>query len=364
MTEALTREAYVAIMAGGIGSRFWPLSRQDEPKQFLDVLGVGETLIQTTYGRLSKIFPRKHIFLVTNEKYIPTLRKQLPDLSRTNILAEPMRKNTAPSIAYFTHKIRKIAPEATMVIAPSDHLVLKEDAFSTAVRQAVEFASGNDALLTLGILPTRPDTGYGYIQYLEDKAIGGVYKVKTFTEKPTKKIAQEFIKSGEFLWNSGIFIWNMTSITAAFERHLPEVHDAFAESNRYINSRKERSFVNHAFSVCSNISIDYGILEKADNVYVIPASFGWSDLGTWASLYEHHEKDYLGNAVAGKNVFVYDASGCVVMSPEEKLTVLQGLRDFIVVDTEDVLLICHMSKEQDIRQILTDIKRVKGETYS
>jgi mannose-1-phosphate guanylyltransferase len=250
-----------------------------------------------------------------------------------------------------------------MVIAPSDHLVLKEDAFSSTIRQALDFVSTHDALVTLGIRPTRPDTGYGYIQYLEDWAVDGVYKVKTFTEKPTEKIAQDFIESGDFLWNSGIFVWSMHSILEAFEKHLPEVHEAFADSQRYLNGRKENSFVNTAFSTCSNISIDYGVMEKADNVYVIPASFGWSDLGTWASLYDHHERDYLGNAVSGKNVFIYDASGCVVVSPDDKLAVLHGLKDYIVVDTQDVLLICHMSKEQEIKQILTDIRRVKGETF-
>lgn len=363
MTETPARDTYAAIMAGGIGTRFWPLSRQDHPKQFLDILGMGETLIQSTYGRLSKVFPRKNIYVLTNEKYIPAVRKQLPDLNRSNILAEPMRKNTAPSIAYFTHKIRKIDPQANMVIAPSDHLVLKEDAFAAVLRQAVEFVSAHDALVTLGIRPTRPDTGYGYIQYLEDWEVDGVYKVKTFTEKPTLEVAEEFIRSGDFLWNSGLFVWNMNSILEAIEKYLPEVHEAFAESDRYLNGRRERSFVNTAFSTCSNISIDYGVMEKAENVYVIPASFGWSDLGTWASLYDHHERDYLGNAVSGKNVFIYDASGCVAMAKDEKLMVLQGLKDYIVVDTDDVLLICHISKEQEIKQMLTDIRRVKGETF-
>lgn len=354
---------FVAIMAGGIGSRFWPISRADYPKQFIDILGTGKTLIQATFERFQKIVPAENIYVLTNESYRHLVKEQLPAISEAQILGEPMRKNTAPTIAYFSNKIAAINPEAITLVAPSDHLVLSEDKFIRVMKQAIQFAINEDALLTLGIKPSRPDTGYGYIQYREEQKSSGAYKVKTFTEKPSLKFAKSFIKSGDFLWNSGIFIWRVQTILDAFSNHLPEVSDAFSEGKKFYNTPQEQAFISKAFSMCTNISIDYGVMEKAENVFVFRADFGWSDLGTWASLYDNHEKDYLGNAVSGKNVMIQDATDCMVVADDKKLVVLQGISDFIVVDTEDVLLIFHKSKEQELKQIVTDLKRTKRTNY-
>lgn len=354
---------FVAIMAGGIGSRFWPLSRADHPKQFIDILGTGKTLIQATYDRFLKIIPKENIYVLTNEMYRELVKQQLAEMPDSQILGEPMRKNTAPTIAYFSNKISRINPEAITIVAPSDHLVINEDKFISVMEKSISFCEKAGALLTLGIKPSRPDTGYGYIQYVEEKQTFGAYMVKTFTEKPSLKIAKSFIKSGDFLWNSGMFIWKVSSILEAFKEHLHEVYEVFNDGGTYYNTDKESAFINKAFSVCPNISIDYGVMEKAENVHVIPADFGWSDLGTWASLYDNNEKDYLGNAVSGKNVMIHDATDCMVMAKDEKLVVLQGISDFIVVDTEDVLLIFHKSKEQDLKQLVTDLKRTKRTNY-
>lgn len=354
---------YVAIMAGGIGSRFWPLSRENHPKQFIDILGTGKTLIQSTYERFLKICPKEHIYILTNENYRELVKAQLPDLTHEQILGEPMRKNTAPTIAYFSHKIEKINPNAVTVIAPSDHLVLKEDDFVEVINKAIDFSKDKNTLCTLGIKPTRPDTGYGYIQYVEEEASAGVHKVKTFTEKPSLKIAKTFLKSGDFLWNSGLFIWNVQSIRKGFEKHLPEVSEIFFEIREHINGPQEQAHVARAFSMCSNISIDYGVMEKASNVHVIPAEFGWSDLGTWASLYANMEKDYWENVVADGNVMVYNAADNMIRAPKDKLVIVEGLKDYIVVDTEDVLLIYKKSKEQELKQVVLEVKREKGDRY-
>lgn len=354
---------YVAIMAGGIGSRFWPMSRESWPKQFLDILGVGRTLIQSTFDRFSKICPVDHIYILTNQRYRDLVKEQLPDIPEENILGEPMRKNTAPTIAYFSEKIHKIDPNANTVVAPSDHLVLDEGKFIEVINRGLEFTASHDALVTLGIKPSRPDTGYGYIQYHEDEANEHTYKVKTFTEKPSLKLAKTFIKSGDFLWNSGIFIWKVKAILSAFAEHLPEVQEVFEEGQEYYNTDQEAAFAQKAFSICSNISIDYGVMEKANNVYVIPADFGWSDLGTWASLYSNLERDYLGNAVSGKKVIVHDATDCMIHAKDDKLVVLQGLKNFIVVDTDDVLLVFKKDKEQELKQIVSEVKRMKGDKY-
>ena len=354
---------YVAIMAGGIGSRFWPKSRIDKPKQFLDILGVGRSLLKMTYDRFRAIMPAENIFIVTNSGYIDLVKEQIPDIDDRQILGEPQRRNTAPCVAYASYKIRKIDPEARIVIAPSDHLILEEEKFLDVIENALAFLDEHDSLLTLGINPTRPDTGYGYIQFVESSREQDFYKVKTFTEKPDLELAKTFLESGDFLWNSGIFIWKVETIIDAFEQHLSEVAEIFAEGHGLYNTTDETAFIEKAYSQCTNISIDYGIMEKAENVWVVPSSFGWSDLGTWTSLFEKYEKDYLGNAVHGKNVIVYDATNCMVMVPENKQVVLQGLDDFIVVDTDDVLLICRKDKEQDIKQITADIKRKFGNKY-
>ncbi len=354
---------YVAIMAGGIGSRFWPMSREDKPKQFLDILGTGKSLLQHTYDRFKKICPQGHIYILTNEKYRDLVKQQLDGIQDEQILGEPMRKNTAPTIAYFSEKIAKIDPAANMVIAPSDHLVMDEEWFLKYIKQALDFTNQNDALVTLGIRPSRPDTGYGYIQFHEEQEHSGVFKVKTFTEKPDLDLAKTFLKSGDFLWNAGIFIWRVQTIQKAFAQHLSDVYEVFEEGRPFYNTNQEMAFVQHAFSVCSNISIDYGVMEKAENVFVIPSEFGWSDLGTWASLYANYEKDYLGNAVAGNKVIVHDATDCMVQVPGDKLVVLQGLKNFVIVDTQDVLLIFKKDKEQELKQLVNEVKRRKEDRY-
>lgn len=354
---------FAAIMAGGIGSRFWPMSREAHPKQFIDILGTGQTLLQTTFERFKRICPEENIYVLTNERYRSLVQEQLPGIADTNILGEPMRKNTAPTIAYFSEKVAKIDPTANTIVAPSDHLVLQEDRFVAVVKKGLEFTEGQDALVTLGIKPSRPDTGYGYIQYLEDKDHGGLYKVKTFTEKPNLKLAKTFIDSGDFLWNSGIFIWNVQSIIKAFSRHLPDVYEIFEEGRKFYNTAKEKAFVQRAFSLCSNVSIDYGVMEKADNVFVIPSDFGWSDLGTWASLYANQTRDKMGNTVTGKRVIMEGSTDCIVRASDEKLVVLQGLKNFIVVDTEDALLVYRKDKEQDLKQVVAEIRRRKDENY-
>lgn len=354
---------YVAIMAGGIGSRFWPMSREDKPKQFLDILGTGQTLIQSTYERFKKICPQENIYILTNERYRTLVKEQLTGIKDEQILGEPMRKNTAPTIAYFSEKIAQLDPTANAVIAPSDHLVMDEQAFIAYIENALAFTRNQQALVTLGIKPTRPDTGYGYIQYHEEQKQAGVFKVKTFTEKPDVELAKTFIKSGDFLWNAGIFIWNVQTILQAFATHLPDIHEIFQEGLPYYNTAQENAFIQKAFSMCSNISIDYGVMEKADNVFVIPSSFGWSDLGTWASLYANLERDYLGNAVTGDAVIVHDATDCMIHANPGKLMVVQGLKNYVVVDTDDVLLIFKKDKEQELKQLVAEVKRTKGERY-
>ncbi|MEZ5025638.1 MAG: mannose-1-phosphate guanylyltransferase [Chitinophagales bacterium] len=350
-------------MAGGIGSRFWPASRTEKPKQFLDILGTGKTLIQTTFDRFLKICPKENIFILTHSDYIGLVKEQIPSIEDVQILTEPARKNTAPCIAYAAFKINKINPDANIIVAPSDHIILQEDAFINIANTALEFVAKNDALCTLGIRPTRPDTGYGYIQYFEKETSSGIHKVKTFTEKPIKEVAQQFIESGDFLWNAGIFIWNVKSILASLEKNLLEVYDAFSEAEKDILTNKETEAIEKVFITCPSISIDYGILEKANNVYTLPSSFGWSDLGTWASLYVEKEKDYFKNAVNGKNVVVYESTNNIINVPTKKLVVIQGLENYIVVDTDDVLLICNKDEEQRIKEFTHDIKMNKGDKY-
>ena len=354
---------YVAIMAGGIGSRFWPMSRTAYPKQFLDVLNTGKTLIQWTYERYAKFIPDENIFIVTSEEYVGIVKEQLPKLPLQNILAEPSRKNTAPCIAYISFKLAQLDPEAVFVVAPSDHLILEEEAFQQTALQALDFVENIKSLVTLGIKPTHPNTGYGYIQYEGHEVANGVYKVKTFTEKPDLEIAKTFIASGDFLWNAGIFAWKASTILAAFEKHQPEMFELFDQQRALFNTAKEHQAITKIYPQCVNISIDIAIMEKADNVYVIPSSFGWSDLGTWNSAYENIEKDYLGNAVASNNVVVIDATKCMINAPRDKLVVVQGLDDFIVVDTKDVLLICSKEKEQSIKEYVAEVKRNKGDQY-
>ena len=349
-------------MAGGIGSRFWPMSRTNYPKQFLDILNIGRTLIQSTYDRFAKFIPKENIYVVTFEDYADIVAEQLPELSKANILCEPSRKNTAPCIAYVSYKIQLLNANANLICAPSDHLITDDDAFIKICNEALKFTADIKGLLTLGIKPTHPNTGYGYIQY-ETLAVGeNIYKVKTFTEKPTVEIAKAFIASGDFLWNAGIFVWQVKNIIKAFEKLLPEIHEVFdAELNNF-NTDAEKEAIERIYPLCVNISIDYGIMEKADNVYIMPSSFGWSDLGTWASAFQNLEKDYLENAVVGDNVMIIDATNNLVHASNKKLILLQGLNDY-VVDTKDVLLICKKDKEQEIKEYVAEVKRNKGDKF-
>ncbi len=350
-------------MAGGIGSRFWPISRADYPKQFLDILNTGRTLIQATFDRFAKFIPAENIYVITFEQYKDIVAEQLPDLLVENILCEPSRKNTAPCIAYISYKLQQLNSNANLICAPADHIIQDEEAFKKVCTEALHFTSHIKALITLGIKPTHPNTGYGYIQY-EQHAVGdNVYKVKTFTEKPDKQLAKTFMASGDFLWNAGIFVWQVKNIVKAFEKHLPEIAEVFDAEKAHFNKKTEQAAVERIYPQCVNISIDYGIMEKADNVYIIPSSFGWSDLGTWTSTYDNLEKDYLGNAVAGNHIMVIDATNNMIHANNKKLVVLQGLDDFVIVDTKDVLLICKKDKEQDIKEYVAEIKRNKGEKY-
>jgi len=350
-------------MAGGIGSRFWPMSRTNYPKQFLDILNIGRTLIQSTYDRFAKFIPKENIYVVTFEDYADIVAEQLPELSKANILCEPSRKNTAPCIAYVSYKIHLLNANANLICAPSDHLITDDNAFIKICNEALKFTAHIKGLLTLGIKPTHPNTGYGYIQY-ETLAVGeNIYKVKTFTEKPTVEIAKAFIASGDFLWNAGIFVWQVKNIIKAFEKLLPEIHEVFdAELNNF-NTDAEKEAIERIYPLCVNISIDYGIMEKADNVYIMPSSFGWSDLGTWASAFQNLEKDYLENAVVGDNVMIIDATNNLVHASNKKLILLQGLNDYVVVDTKDVLLICKKDKEQEIKEYVAEVKRNKGDKF-
>jgi len=350
-------------MAGGIGSRFWPISRTDFPKQFLDILNTGRTLIQATYDRFAKFIPVENIYIVTFEQYKDIVAKQIPELPAENILCEPSRKNTAPCVAYIAYKLQQLNPNANLICAPSDHLIADEEGFKKICTDALHFTAHIKALITLGIKPTHPNTGYGYIQYEQQEVSENVYKVKTFTEKPDLELAKTFIASGDFLWNAGIFVWQVKNVIKAFEKYLPELTEVFEAEKSHFNTKKENEAIQRIYPQCVNISIDYGVMEKADNVYIIPSSFGWSDLGTWGSAYDNLGKDYLDNAVAGNNVVVIDATKNIVHADNKKLVVLQGLDDFIVVDTKDVLLICRKNKEQEIKEYVAEIKRSKGDKY-
>ena len=359
----MKKHHYVAIMAGGIGSRFWPMSRTSLPKQFLDILGVGKTLIQQTFERYSKLVPPDNIYVVTSHEYESIVKKQLPDLPVENILSEPSRKNTAPCIAYIAFKLFNKDPKASMIAAPADNLILDTGEFIKTVGKALDFVDHINALLTIGIKPTYPNTGYGYIQHATTATAPDIYKVKTFTEKPNEELARTFIASGDFLWNAGIFTWKVKNIITALEKHAPELYELFAAEKEQFNTPREKEMIEAIYPQCTNISIDFAVMEKAENVYVIPASFTWSDLGTWNSAWENKEKDYFGNAVVGKNVIVVDAHNCIVHVPDNKLVLLQGLKDFIVVDTKDVLLICNKEKEQEIKEYVAEVKRNKGDKY-
>ncbi|NTW25796.1 MAG: mannose-1-phosphate guanylyltransferase [Lentimicrobium sp.] len=362
----MNKNNYCIIMAGGIGARFWPMSRQNHPKQFIDILGTGETLIQSTFSRFRKVCPAENIFIVTNEIYKKQVLDQLPAIGESQVLCEPSRRNTAPCIAYANYRIFQLNPEANVVVAPSDHIILKEDSFTEVITAALDASEKNDWLLTLGIQPSRPDTGYGYIQFDESTAYQAdsrIKKVKTFTEKPQLEMAKQFLSSGDFLWNSGIFVWKLKTIMAAFEHHLNDVDQLFRAGIGKYNTAEEDNFIRQTYAVCKSISIDYGVMEKADNVYVLSSDFGWSDLGTWGSLYDTRQKDENSNAIVGQNVLMYDSRNCIVNMPKEKLVVLQGLDDYIVVEDDGILLVCRKGDEQQIRQFVNDVMIEKGEKF-
>ena len=354
---------YVIIMAGGIGSRFWPLSRQNKPKQFLDILGSGETLIQQTYRRFKDICPEENIFIVTGADQRELVFEQLKN-DPEKVLGEPFRRNTAPCLAYGAFRILKENPNAVIAVTPADHLIVQEDKFKEDIIKCFNFAENNDALLTIGITPNRPETGYGYIQANKKKTVKEheeIIKVKTFTEKPDIELARKFIQSGDFFWNSGIFIWNVNTVLTAFEKYLPETYSVFDEGRELFGTPQENDFISKAYAVCKSISIDYGIMEKADNVYVMCTDFGWSDLGTWGSLYEHISHDKSDNAFVSGEIFSYDNNRNIINVSSGKAVVIQGLSDYIIVDSEDALLIVKKEEEQNIKHFLEDVaKSSKG----
>jgi len=353
---------YCVIMAGGIGSRFWPISRTSKPKQFLDILNTGKTLLQQTVERFEFFCPRENIFVVTGEAYAEITKEQIPFLSENQILLEPVRRNTAPCIAYAVAKIQCINPEATIIVAPSDHLIFNEDRFRNVIETGIDFASKNDVLVTIGIRPTRPETGYGYIQYQSDQAIAEncVFPVKTFTEKPNLELASIFLKSGDFLWNSGIFIWHQKSINKALERFAPDIYYNFSDLMTVYNTPHEKMAIFDAYFKCKSISIDYAIMEKADNVYVVEGNFGWSDLGTWGSLFEHCEKNSDNNILTNNSIFTYDVTNSIIYMPKDKVVIVQGLDDYIIAESDKYLLICKKTEEQRIREFVSDMENRLG----
>ncbi len=345
---------YVAIMAGGVGSRFWPGSREARPKQFLDILGVGKSLLRLTFERFLPLVPADRIYIVTNAMYKDLVLEQLPELSPEQVLCEPSRNNTAPCIAYTAFKLHGLDPDACFVVSPSDQVILKEDVFRDKIKQALEYAEQNDALVTLGIQPTRPDTGYGYINY-DFEAAGPIFPVKQFTEKPNVELAKAFVASGEYLWNAGIFIWHTQHVINALAKHAQELHDMFATSTQELNCPTEQAFIDAMYPNTPNISIDYAIMEKADNVFTLPADIGWSDLGTWASLHAEVEKDADNNVIMSGEQLILNSHNNIVRSSGDKLVVLKDLDDYIVIDEPDVLLIIPKHKEQEIKHIIAQV---------
>ena len=352
---------HVVIMAGGIGSRFWPYSRTKKPKQFLDVLGTGRSLIQMTYDRFSNICPEENIHVITNKDYYQLVSEQLPTLSKEQILLEPIGRNTAVAIAYTAFKLRQKDPEAVMIVTPSDHVVFKENIFKDNIITATKAAKGTEKLITLGIIPTRPETGYGYIQY-HPNPLKKVRKVKTFTEKPEPELAQKFIESGDFVWNAGIFIWSVNSITKAFHTYLKDIAVIFEEGKDLYYTDKEQSFIDRAYTQCKSISIDYGIMEKATDVYMVKGKFGWSDLGSWDALHEIREKDKDNNVIDGKTL-LYNTKNCYIKGTDDTLIVAQDLNGYLVTQSDNVVLICKKDAEKKFREFLNDAK-TKGEAFA
>jgi mannose-1-phosphate guanylyltransferase len=354
---------FCIIMAGGLGSRFWPLSKLKKPKQFIDLLGTGETLIQLTYRRMTMICAPENIFVITIDQYFDLTKEQLPELPEEQILAEPARRNTAACIAYANEHIKRRNGDANIIVTPADHLITKENTFIEVLLKGLKFVSDKDALLTIGIKPNRPETDYGYIQIEATPELCEITQVKNFTEKPNLELAELFLSTNEFYWNSGIFIWSLNSITKAFEKHLQETQELFKGYNPDANTAQRKKDIDTIYSGCKNVSIDYGILEKADNVFVFCADFGWSDLGTWKTLFENSPKSSEGNILSNNNTILYDTQDTIIKTNPDKITAIQGLEGYIVVETKEALLICKKEEEAKIRQIVNDIKFKKGNEY-
>ena len=349
-------------MAGGVGSRFWPISTQDFPKQFHDMLGTGDTLIQKTFHRLADLIPKENIFILTNERYNDLVLEQLPEVEQRQVVLEPAMRNTAPCILYASLKIQKENPDAVMIVAPSDHWIEDEKTFSKNVQQAFDYCENNDALMTLGIQPTFPNTGYGYIEFNKSSA-EAIKSVNQFREKPDYETAKSFISQGNFLWNAGIFMWSAKTVIQAFKNNQPELFKLFESGIPVYNTEFENDFIKDNYPKAENISVDYAIMEKSKNVYVIAAEFDWNDLGTWGSLYDKLDKDESGNAVVNARTLAEDASGNMIRTKKDKIVVIDGLQDYIVVDKDEVLLIFPKSKEQDIKITLQQVKDKFGEQY-
>lgn len=355
---------YCVIMAGGVGSRFWPYSTEKRPKQFLDFFGTGRSLLQMTFDRFSKIIPIENIFIASNSSYKNLIMEQLPEIKENQILLEPARRNTAPCILYAMNKIEAINPNANVIVTPSDHLILKEEEFIRTVKVAMDYTQKHDKILTMGIKPHRPETAYGYIQ-IDEKVDpnSNIYKVKTFTEKPNLELAKIFVESGEFFWNCGMFVWKVQTILSAFDNFMGEMSNKFRTGKCFYNTQEEQSFIDRIYKNCTNISIDYAILEKAMNVDVMAADFGWSDVGTWGSIYEHSDKDVESNVSLQCKSLLYDCKDNVIAIPDGKLAVIQGLEDYIIAEADNVLLICKKSEEQRIRQFVNDTQVKIGKEY-
>jgi mannose-1-phosphate guanylyltransferase len=349
-------------MGGGIGSRFWPFSRENKPKQFLDFFGTGRSLLQQTFDRFNQIIPTENIYIATNEMYAELVKEQLPEIKDNQILLEPTRRNTAPCIAYAAYHIQSISPNANIVVTPADHLILQEQHFLRNIQTGLNFVRKHPSLVTLGVKPSRPETGYGYIQ-TETGGEDNIQKVKAFTEKPNIELAKVFFESGDFFWNSGIFLWNVKTILDAFKLYLPDIHTRFNRGLNKYNTPEEKVFIEEEYPMCQNISIDYGIMEKADNVYMLVADFGWSDLGTWGSLYDLAKKDEQNNATLKCKSFFIESENNLITLSDGKLAVVQGLDDYIVVESDNVLLICKKTEEQRIKQFVADVNMKYGGTY-
>jgi mannose-1-phosphate guanylyltransferase len=358
---------YVAIMAGGVGSRFWPSSRTAKPKQFLDIMGVGKSLLRLTFERFLSVCPAENIYIVTNLDYIDLVKEQLPEIGANQILAEPSRNNTAPCVAYTALKLHALNPKANFVVAPSDHIILNEVKFVDEIKKALDYTAENDALVTLGITPSRPDTGYGYIRFEDNIGFHNrdesIHKVIQFTEKPPYEKAVEYVNSGQYVWNAGIFVWSTKSILKSFKENAPEILDILDDGKKIFNTDAEQAFINEAYPRTPNISIDYAIMERANNVFTIPTEFGWSDLGTWGSLHAEAPKDERGNAINAPLALISDSSNCLIKASAKKLVVINGLDDYIVVDEDDVLMIYPKSKEQEIKQVTAEVAREIGGSF-